>query len=191
MFNLLKRKEKELMFSMVEGVKFVSFVSQTRSNLKKFDYIQGLMSNLPQIVKDKMKEKNLIVRLVEEDEMLELGSSNRVLGFYSIANIEIIYIKSNQSYDRLENTFYHEVGHFVDRYIGEKIGCQFISLNEKDFQEIAFDESHAYSFDYYRQNIKEYFAQSFAEFIKQSNLLSKMPRTHIYMGSYVECLKVI
>lgn len=191
MFNLFKEKEAKLILEEVRGVRFAFNLYPSKSNLKKFNYLKGLIDEMPTIVKEKVVERGLMIRFVSEDEMVEVVNNKNVLGFYCDANLEVIYIKNNQSYENLKNTFFHEIGHFVDKYIGRATGCDFISLVEKDLHEIACNESKVYDFFYYRENIKEYFAQSFSEFIMNSETAKKMPKTSMLMGAYVEALNVI
>lgn len=186
MFSFFARRE--LIFAEVEGIKFVFSANSTRKNLKKFEFLKSSMKNIPQIVKDKMVERNIIVRFTTKEEVAKLTGQDNVLGVYCEAGVEVIYIKDSQNYRELENTLYHEIGHFVDRYIGKSVDSEYASLIDFRFQAIASEEMEVYEFDYYKSNIKEYFAQSFAETILNSNIIKSTPKTFEAMNEFVDAL---
>lgn len=186
MFKFLSKKE--LYITEVDGVKFVFNQIATKYNLKKFKFLKESMSAVPQIVKEKMKERNVLIRFTDEEDVVSVTNSKNVLGFYSEDNIEVIFIKSNQSYTQLQSTLYHEIGHFVDRYIGRATDTHFASLTDLSFHSISIKEQHVYSFDYYRNNITEYFAQSFAELLLESKIIKSAPKTKEAMSIFIGAL---
>lgn len=186
MFNLFAKRE--LIITEVEGIRFVFNTKGTKQNLKKFEFLKQCMNEVPTIVKEKLAKRNLLIRFTDEEDVVGVTGDKNVLGFYCDAGMEVIFIKCNQSYFNLKSTLFHEIGHFVDKYIGRFCECDYISLIDEDFHEVAIKEQKIYNFDYYKNNIKEYFAQSFSELLLNSNIIKLAPQTKSAMETYVESL---
>ena len=186
MFNLFAKRE--LIITESDGIRFVFNTKATKSNFKKFEFLLNSMNEVPTIVKEKLSERNILIRFTDEKDVVNITGDKHVLGFYCDAGMEVIYIKCNQSYSNLKNTLFHEIGHFVDKYIGRICDCNFISLVDKSFHQVASKEENIYTFDYYKNNITEYFAQSFSEFLLNSRRINLAPQTKSAIETYISAL---
>lgn len=98
----------------------------------------------------------------------------------TVYDIKTIYLSDNSRY--AETSLNHEIGHYLDYSYYTYYGIQPSMTDE--FLEIFNEEAAiSYMFESYElSDVREYFAQSYREFLHNNDALSKFyPRTYNYM----------
>lgn len=150
---------------------------------KKRKYILSAQNDLPSYIKALINEYNLEIYLISDKKMQELINDTGVLGFYLNNEKQQIYINECQDKDGLINTLYHELGHFIDKCIGDKLGKNDFNSKTDDTLLSCFNlEKEIFEFIYFQYNISEFFAQVIAEVFKNNKyFLSLIPTTNAHV----------
>ena len=169
--------------------KLFDLVNKRRYEKKK-KYILSAQDKLPTCIKDLMESYNLEIYLISDEKMQELINDTDVLGLYLNNEKQEIYINECQSKDGLVNALYHELGHFIDKCIGDKLGKDdFNSKTDNTLLSCSNLEKEVFEFAYFQIDVSEFFAQVIAEFLKNNKyFLSLMPKTNDYLLELFQCL---
>lgn len=106
---------------------------------------------------------------------------------YSIKNI---LVTTNRDNKKVIHTMLHELGHAIDSYTDENCPGKFSDLNE--FEKI-YEKEEINAFrstsnkNYYKRDIHEYFAESFALYIENNaELIKEQPETYEFIKNILE-----
>lgn len=106
---------------------------------------------------------------------------------YGIKNI---VITTNRDNKKVIRTMLHEIGHAIDSYSDENYPGKFSDTYEfeKIYEEEEFNAFKSISNkNYYKRNIHEYFAQSFALYIENdSEFMKNQQKTHEYIENILK-----
>lgn len=158
--------------------------------IEKFLKIKEYMQIVPNGIIKKLIENDISIHLVTNKTMRKEGKEKKVIGFYDSIR-KVIYIRILQKENSFKETFFHEIGHFVDNYIGvyQERESKHYSLSPY-FLEIASEEANVLS-QYHRSNIFEVFAQSFALYMQNNKTINSMPKIKILMASVIGYMEAI
>ena len=136
--------------------------------------------NLPDHIEDFYMDENGTIIIVNDEH-----NNISWAGLYKPINDEI-KIKKN-AYD-IESVLYHEIGHMIDfKYKTFKI----LSYTE-EFKRIFEEERYNFKVDhsnseYFMNNIKEYFAQAYSEYLTNPVRLKKhCPKTYEFIRYHID-----
>jgi len=168
-------------FSKLEGIDMKNYDGDE----KRFKRLKKALLLLPDNVLESLKNNQVTIIYSKNAKNVYDGKYS---GFY-VPSEQLIYIwdSGNRSIYWQVITILHEVGHFVDFTLGG--GQGFKSCIDVDFHEICIDEQKYYNKfttkegNYYTSNIKEYFAQSFAEYFLVPGFKTRCPETTKYIDS--------
>ena len=137
---------------------------------KTNEEIEKLPDNIYNLLKNDWK-----IYLTNEDldDKFFDGALGSVPGA-TVWNKKEIYIQNN--YDKLDMTVLHELGHAVD--------CELKINEQEEWKQIYNEEKELATFmtEHCKSTIKEYFADSFSNYIKNPEELNeKCPKTYIYI----------
>ncbi|WP_368263008.1 hypothetical protein [Clostridium disporicum] len=149
---------------------------------KKRRWINSSYEKLPSSIKNLMNSYKLEIYLITNKEMDALTNDKGVLGLYLNKEKQQIYLNAHQSKSDLTNSFYHELGHFIDKCIGDKLNKNDINSKTDEILLSCFNlEKANFEYLYYSKDISEFFAQSMAELLKGNNpFLFLIPNTSNY-----------
>jgi hypothetical protein len=162
-----------------------SFLGKVRNPKDAQEKVVEAFNNLPDHIEDFYMDENGTIIIIDD-------KSNNITwaGLYKPA-VDEIKIKKN-AYD-IESVLYHEIGHMIDyKYETFKILSytrEFEDIFEEEKSNFIVDHSDP---EYFRNNIKEYFAQAYSEYlIKPRRLKKHCPKTYEFIkqhidGQYVE-----
>lgn len=151
---------------------------------KRFVRLKKALLLLPDNVLRHLNDNQITIFYSKDAKPVGNG---KYAGYY-LPSEQLIYVWDNGSNGLYWQiiTIIHEVGHFIDFSVGEN---RFKSCVDKDFHDIAIDEQKYFNKfntnqgNYYTANIKEYFAQSFAEYFLVPGFKKKCPETALYIES--------
>ena len=172
-------------------------IVKTKQTLIAMLYPEGGNETLSQFLET--VEVELLEFLVEQDlEILTQPSLEAYHTNYSThyGEIEGVYIpEKNQLLlkelpteafeELLKEQFYHEVGHVVDTKLGDLAMTEAFKLLAEEGVDLIFPESDTNN-AYYRENVWEYFAESFNLFFKNPAQLANHEETYKYICSVIE-----
>lgn len=167
---------------------FNSMIIDNYSNGNNNYDLKGLNKEievLPQLLIEKIYDSNLKIYLKSEKDFTDLlkyeDLSEDTIAFYSSKNNTMHFSKLSM---RKEGVYIHEIGHFFDCFILENNTGKAFSESNSDFLSIFNKEkNNLFSEDehYYRDNVKEYFAECFKYYyIYRDTLKEKAPKTYEY-----------
>ena len=169
-------------FKRIEGIDIVNI----DGNKLRYLMILGSLTLLPDNVLKLMKEKE--ITLVYSKNREDFGEGNFSGSFFPYQNLIFIWddgIAGNWGWQ--VTTTIHEIGHFIDYTIGYN---RFLSLSDTHLHNIYAGEHDYYKKyaggDYYTSNIREYFAQGFAEYFLVDNFKTLCPDTSSYIEGVLQ-----
>lgn len=139
-------------------------------NKRRFNMVKKTLLLLPDSVLNLIREKEVSIYYTKNEELLTT-SRFVAAGLYSAQNNYIYILDDGDMHlEWQKTTLIHEIGHFIDFNLAEDV--QWLSHGSLDLHEVAYESAGLYnrkygeSAEYYFENIKETFAQGFAEFIR-------------------------
>lgn len=140
-----------------------------------------------------LAEQKVMISIEPTLEIYHSGYSEQygeVAGVYLPDTNQIIFREQSEEdlQELLDQQFYHEVGHVVDTLLGDLAMTEEFQLLYQEGAEIIFSE-HDLINQYYRENVWEYFAESFNLFFKNPAQLTRHEATYKYICSIVEQLQ--
>lgn len=113
-----------------------------------------------------------------------------VEGVYLPKTNQILFLDQDEQAfkELLDQQFYHEAGHAVDTLLGDLAMTEEFQLLFQEGANIIFSEETVLN-DYYRENVWEYFAESFNLFFKNPAQLALHEPTYKYICEVVEQLQ--
>lgn len=168
---------------LVFGYKRLSGIHVQNVDGGKFRYLMilGSMTLLPDNVLNLMKKQEVAIFYGKNRE--HFNSGNFAGFFHSEENIIFIWddgLDGNWGWQ--VTTTLHEIGHFVDYTVGYN---RFLSLTDTRLHNIYVGEHKYYkrytNGNYYTDNIREYFAQGFAEYYLVKGFQHECPDTALYI----------
>lgn len=136
----------------------------------RYQELRKTLLLLPDNVLKRLRERK--VRIVYNTDSNPV-SGGKYAGYFRVDSNFIYIWDSGDKLEWQKMTLLHEVGHFIDYDVVS--GDSWFSCINKDFHHAAYNERIYYnkkygeSGDYYRQNIKELFAQGFAEYFSRTS----------------------
>jgi hypothetical protein len=167
-------------FERLEGIDIFNVDGNPVTYKKVFVALNLLPDSILQLIKD----SGLKVIYSKDSKPVENG---KYAGFYCHED-NYIYIWDSGlfgSWTWQVVTILHEVGHFIDIKVGVN---NFNSCADVVLHQICTDEHtyyDKYSNDYFVSNIKEYFAQGFAEYHLDKEFSEKCPETSSYIEGII------
>ncbi|PLS19190.1 hypothetical protein CVD28_01925 [Bacillus sp. M6-12] len=166
-------------FKKLEGIDVVNM----DGSKARFIMLLGSLTLLPDNVLELMKEKKVLILYSKSREGFIEGNYSGL--FNGEENYIFVWddgLRGNWGWQ--VTTLIHEVGHFVDYFVGGRnrfLSCIDVSLHNIYDGEHKYYERYANG-TYYTSNIREYFAQSFAEYFLVTGFKQQCPDT----ASYIE-----
>lgn len=158
--------------SIIEPNELIESSENTKDYIidKTNEEIEKLPDNIYNLLKNDWK-----IYLTDEDldDKFFDGALGSVPGA-TVWNKKEIYIQNN--YDKLDMTVLHELGHAVD--------CELKINEQEEWKQIYNEEKELATFmtEHCKSTIKEYFADSFSNYIKNPEELNeKCPKTYNYI----------
>lgn len=173
-----------------KGIRFVNGCSKSLVGRIRFFMMLKTISVLPLKLIYRLQKESIVIRFTSLEEIREISQNDLATGFYTMdKNKKVIYVGNCMTYKR---TFYHELGHLVDNCVFQDKSGAYQSYESEEnilFKSIYSNEKDYCTADYYKNHIAEYFAESFANFIANNNMLKKRaPKTFLIMQKCVNVL---
>ena len=88
----------------------------------KFNYVVNSLRELPDYILNQLVAYNVRIIFIDDTKMFSIIGEQNILGLYKNNRFDqVIYINGNQPFYSLKNSLYHEVGHFIDKCIGDTL----------------------------------------------------------------------
>jgi hypothetical protein len=170
-------------FKKLEGINAVNI----DGSKARYIMVLGSLTILPDNVLELMKQKDLLLIYGKNKEQFYDGNYSGI--FNSNENFIFVWddgVRGNWGWQ--VTTMIHEVGHFVDFQVGGHnrfFSCIDVELHNIYDGENKYYERYAHG-TYYTSNIREYFAQSFAEYFLVTGFKQQCPDTASYIESVMD-----
>lgn len=141
---------------------------------------------LPSSIDKYLAENNIECIFTQEESVYE-GVSQEASGYTASRYSEAEGIWENVCYVKKPESILHEIGHAIDRAMGNQFGEQALS-HQKTF-EIIYDSEATKSYldKYYQSTKDEYFAECFQQFLQNQQALEcNMPMTCAYLKQLIQ-----
>lgn len=154
-----------------------------------FKFLKSYLYFLPEKVLDLMINEELSILYFEEDDY---AVENNYSGYFDInQNLIVLYDTGEHTLSWQVLTLFHEIGHFIDSYLGSN--RYYNSIIDKDCYEAREYESAYFNkyeelASYYQDNNIEYFAQSFAEYHLFDDFKQYCPMTSNYIHNRLQAI---
>lgn len=168
-------------------LKGINVINIDGSNVR-FLMILGALTVLPKNVLELIKKKETIIFYGKNPQHFADGDFAGL--FHSEENY--IFVLDDGLFGNWGwqvTTILHEVGHFVDYSIGYNnfSSCGDVVLHNIYGGEHKYYERHSNG-SYFQNNIREYFAQSFAEYFLVAGFKQECPDTYLYIEDMFETI---
>lgn len=173
------------------GVRCVFKIKNNLLSKLKFNFLRNTLYQLPSYIINLLVDYDVKIVLIDESEMFDLIGENKVLGLYKNNGLEqTIYINNNQSFFTLTNALFHEIGHFIDKCIGDKKDKNSLnSIDDIEFKNLLMRELNSLNVFYYQLNPSELFAQIFSELMQENKeVLYQAPLSCRYIYSQLKLI---
>ena len=158
----------------------------------KFNYILNSLKELPNYILNQLVRYNVKIIFIDDNKMFHLINEQNILGIYKNNGFnQVIYINGNQPLYSLKNSLYHEIGHFIDKCIGDTLNKDSLnSFTDDTLKGYLLTEINYLSDIYFSRDIQEVFAQIFAEIMQDNkDLISFAPKSCKYILEQINLLK--
>lgn len=157
----------------------------------KFNYMRNCLYELPpQIINLLVKYKVKIV-FIDNLKIQSLTGESNILGLYvNNGRNQSIYINRSQNCFTLTDTIFHEIGHFMDKCIGDSYGKDNLnSLTDKVMVNYFKQEISSLTPFYFKCNCSELFAQIFSEVMRDNKeIIATAPKSSQYVFQLIKNL---
>lgn len=165
---------------------------------KTIKYISNTYKSIPKSIRNDVKKKGWKIK-VSKDDLDKIYNYSREPGTTTVGMCDYtnkLIIVKRRTYDTLYNTsiyLLHEVGHFVNYHSGAYSSPTYRSKFQNIYNEEKAkfnrlqDRLNLMTTAHNTSNTSEYFAQTFAVYMKEPNKLKKScPKTYKYIRKIVK-----
>lgn len=176
------KKGQTVDLTRIEGIDFIN----NGGNPETFKELQKTLLILPNGVLNFMRERKLSIVYYNQDDFFKLGDFTSS-GLYYHGTNRIFVHDDGHNLEWQKCTLIHEIGHFIDYHL-ESDKAKWLSFSAMDLQKSAAEAEVHYnikygenSSEYWCSNIKEIFAQGFAEFmLDRKNFVRKCKNQTVF-----------
>ena len=193
-FTLVENSELLKLFNNSELSILLNDLLITSGNVSIFDKLElyNELEKLPIDILYKLKDNKFKIHQTSYDLT---GIHNSNLNKSNVKSITIglfnpktktIHLNNGEGY--IKKSSIHEIGHCIDYILGV---TNYHSELNSEFTNIFNKEKNAIDSEYYKSNIREFFAYSFSEFINNpSDLYKRQPETFNHITNILNVLPI-
>lgn len=159
---------------------------------ESIEAVTHIVSNeLSEEIKALLRHKASIIHLRDIKHIRKYCNSISTIGYYMSSDYDL-HVGICGAEDTRE-TFIHELGHFIDHVIVDKMSDEIYFYSEIHIETYKCFEKEKYEFrEYARKNLKEYIAVAYESYFQDVDSMSKTaPLTKKLLDHYMELINTI